>query len=144
MAGKKGASGAPEGNLNRLSNGSRVRRLTVGELPNEMIAVKREGRKYRRDLEALVLATKDEINATDAHLIDTATAATVQAGVCRWLMRNKIQTMSVSDIRGTQADIVKAKERRDAAVKALQLDKKPEPMTLDQYLIISNDKKGQR
>jgi hypothetical protein len=122
---KKRPGGQP-GNTNGLTSGSKMQRLTVGELPNTMIAVKREGRKYRRDLERLVLAAKDEIGVTDAHLIDTASAATIQAGVCRWLLRNKIDSMSVSDIRGTQADIVKAKERRDAAVKALGLDKPPQ------------------
>jgi hypothetical protein len=39
--------------------------------------------------------------------------------------------MSVSDIRGCTADIVKAKERRDAAVRALKLDAPPpDPWTL--------------
>jgi hypothetical protein len=91
-----------------------------------MIAVKREGRAYRRDLETEVLQVKGEIGTTDAHLIDTAAAATIQAGICRWLLRHKVGTMSTSDIRGCTADIVKAKERRDAAVKALQLNVRPD------------------
>jgi hypothetical protein len=125
--------GAPRGNMNGLVSGSNVRRLTVGELPSSMVAVKREGRAYRRELEAAVMAVKGEVGILDSHLIDTATAATIQAGVCRWLLRNKLEEkakdgsitrMSTADIRGCQADIVKAKERRDNAVKALQLDKK--------------------
>src|SRR5262245_51458022 len=114
MAGKPGRSGPKVGNKNALRNGSRmdIKRLTVGELPATMIAVKREGRQYRRDLETEVLHVKGEINHTDMHLIDTAAAATIQAGICRWLLRNKVNDMSISDIRGCTADIVKAKERR--------------------------------
>jgi len=126
--GKKGRSGPKVGNLNALKNGTghhNKRRLTVGELPQQMISVKREGRKYRRDLEEEVLAVKDEINLVDAHLIDTAAAATIQAGICRWLLRNRINDMSVNDIRGCTADAVKAKERRDKAVLQLHLDAKP-------------------
>lgn len=129
--------GPPPGSMNALRNGSRVNlnRLTVGELPAKMIAVKREGRAYRRGLETAVLKAKGEISLTDAHLVDTASAAVIQAGVCRWLLRNRIETMSTADIRGTQADIVKAKERRDAAVRALQLDVKPEPKRLADVII---------
>ena len=125
MAGKPGRSGPPPGNTNGLRNGSHVRRLTVGELPASMVAVKREGRAYRRELEAEVLRAKGEINTIDAHLIDTAAAATIQAGICRWLLRHKVSTMSTSDIRGCTSDIVKAKERRDAAVRLLNLDAAP-------------------
>jgi hypothetical protein len=122
-----GSGGNQHGNKNALRNASRlnVKRLIVGELPRTMIAVKREGCAYRRELEAEVLHAKGQINTTDAHLIDTAAAATIQAGICRWLLRHKVETMSTSDIRGCTADIVKAKERRDAAVKALQLDAAP-------------------
>jgi len=127
MAGKKGKSGPTKGNLNALRNGGRleVKRLTVGELPTKMIAIKREGRKYRRDLEAEVLAIKGEISTIDSHHIDTAAAATIQAGICRWLLRHKLETMSTADIRGCTADIVKAKERRDTAVKQLELNAPP-------------------
>ena len=110
--------------MNGLKTGTNVRRLTVGELPSKMIAVKREGRAYRRELEAAVVAVKGSIGITDAHLIDTASAAVIQAGVCRWLLRNKLETMTTADIRGCQADIVKAKERRDSAVRQLGLDVK--------------------
>ena len=122
-----GSGGNQRGNKNALRNGSRLnhKRLTVGELPRQMIAVKREGRQYRRDMEAEVLHVKGDISTTDAHLIDTAAAATIQAGICRWLLRHKVTTMSTSDIRGCTSDIVKAKERRDAAVKALQLNAPP-------------------
>jgi hypothetical protein len=114
--------------MNALKNGSRLRteafagRLVVGELPTKMIAVKREALAYRRGLEAIVVKVKGQIGLTDAHLIDTASGATMQAGVCRWLLRNRFKELTVADIRGCTGDIVKAKERRDAAVKAMNLD----------------------
>jgi hypothetical protein len=136
MAGKPGRSGPRPGNLNGLKNGSKLsrRRLTVGELPKQLLSVRREGRAYRRALEAEVLAVKGAIGLTDSHLIDTASAATIQAGICRWLLRQKIGTMSTAEIRGCTQDIVRAKERRDAAVKALGLDVPPEPIDLGTYL----------
>ena len=122
----KKKTGAPLGNVNGMKNGSRMARLTVGELPSSMIAVKREGRAYRRELEAAVTEAKGEVSLTDAHLIDTAAAATIQAGVCRWLLRNKdVKEMAASEIRACMSDITKAKERRDAAVRALKLDVEP-------------------
>lgn len=139
MAGVKGKSGPKPGNLNALRNGSKLNanRLVVGELPGTMVSVKREGRKYRTELEAATLHEKGTIDLVDAHHIDTATAATVQAGVCRWLLRNRLETkddegkvvarMSISDIRGCQADIVKAKQQRDRAVEALHLDVESAP-----------------
>lgn len=123
-----GKPGPPKGSMNALRRGGTVnpKRLVVGELPSRMVAVKREAREYRRTLEAEVVEVKGQIDTTDAHLIDTAAAATVQAGICRWLLRNKVASMSVSDIRNCSSDIVRAKERRDAAVRALKLDA-PEP-----------------
>ena len=136
MAGKPGRSGPRKGNMNAIKNGSKLnaKRLVVGELPAKMIACKREGRKYRRDLEAEVLDIKGGINTIDCHRIDTAAAATIQAAICRWLLRHKLDDMNTSDIRGCTSDIVRAKERRDSAVRALQLDVKPEPVQLTAYL----------
>jgi hypothetical protein len=130
------ASRGQPGNLNGLKNGSRInaKRLVIGELPPTMVAIKREGLKYRRELETEVIAVKGEIGTTDAHLIDTASSATVAAGILRWLLRHRIKEMSTSEIRGCSSDIVRAKERRDAAVKALQLNIPPEPVDLATYL----------
>ena len=111
--------------MNALKNGSKLdkKRLVIGELPKEMLSVKREARGYRRALESEVIAAKGTISTTDCHLIDSATAATLQCGVIRWLLRQRIGSMSVGDIRGCSSDMVKAKAARDAAVKALDLDR---------------------
>lgn len=118
-------SGPKRGSLNAAKNGASIdrRRLVVGELPKELLAVRREGRAYRRNLEAEVLRVRGEIDVTAAHHIDTASAATIHAGICRHLLRQKIKTMSTSDILACSREITKAKMARDAAVKALGLDR---------------------
>lgn len=124
MATQPTSTGAPKGNLNALKNATNTnrKRLVVGELPKALLSVKREAQAYRREVEAIVLRAKGEIDITDAHYIDTASAATIQAGICRWLLRNRMAKMSPSDIRGCTSDMVKAKERRDAAIKAIGLN----------------------
>ena len=82
-------------------------------------------RKYRRGLEALVMAAKGEVNATDAHLIDEAAAAEVHASVCRWLLRTRLEKMSVSDVARCSEQIVKAKASRNRAVERLKIDAPP-------------------
>jgi hypothetical protein len=111
----------------------------VGDLPKQLLSVRREGRAYRRALEAEVLKIKCEISATDAHHIDTASAATIAAGIARWLLRTKIGSMTTGDVLACSKSITKAKQDRDAAVKALALDAKPAPITLEAYV---NGNKG--
>jgi hypothetical protein len=141
--GKPGRSGPTVGALatvNGLKNGTRIsKRLVVGELPKQLLAVRREARSYRRFLEGETLQVKDEINTTDAHLIDTASAATIHAGICRWLLRQKISTMTTADILACSRELIRAKQVRDAAVKALELGKLPEPLSLTEYVVESKD-----
>lgn len=134
MAGKRGRSGPKPGNLNSVKTGTKLAltRLTVGELPKPLLSVKREGRAYRRTLERAVLDAKGEISLTDAHLIDTATAATIAAGISRWVLRNKLEGMKGSDIHNCGQAIVKSKQLRDQAVKQLDLDRPlPAPWAID-------------
>ena len=56
--------------MNALKTGTSLvnrRRLTVGELPKQLLSVRREGRAYRRILEAEVLKAHSEINVTRSH-----------------------------------------------------------------------------
>jgi hypothetical protein len=99
------------------------------------MGVKREGRAYRRLLEAEYLRVRGEIDITAAHHIDTASAATVHGGVCRWLLRQKIATMTTADILACSRELMKAKQVRDGAVKALELGKVPEPIGLTEYVV---------
>src|SRR5262245_59188588 len=102
-----GKAGPPKGNKNGLKNGTNIarRRLVVGELPKQLLSVRREGRAYRRTLESVVLAERGEISTTDAHHIDTASAATIHAGICRHLLRTKISEMSTTDILACSREI---------------------------------------
>lgn len=123
MAGKVGQSGPPQANLNASKNGTRLTRLTLGELPQTMRRQTQQARKYRRDLEALVVDVKGEVNATDAHLIDEATTAEVHASVCRWLLRTRLDKMTVADVARCSEQILKSKTIRNKAVERLGLER---------------------
>ncbi len=116
---------APKGNINAMKNATRstVRRLVVGEFPKQLNHVKIEGRKYRLALENAVLDAHGEVTITACHLIDTASSATVHAGICRWLLRQKISTMSTADILACSREMLRAKQARDIAVRQLKLDR---------------------
>lgn len=152
MAGKPGRSGPKPGNMNALKTAQHVDlkrfRGVVGEYP--IISVKREGIKSRKLYEAETIRVKGVISLTDAHHIDTAVAATVQAAVARWLLRNRMKEqhtpdgpsviihkgqggdsvrqqvgMSTADILRCMETIAKAKQVRDKAIAALNLDAPP-------------------
>lgn len=125
MTGKKGRSGPTTGNLNAVSNGAKLTRLTLGELPLTMRRQTQQARKYRRELEAVVLEVKGEVNSSDAHLIDEASQAEVHASVCRWLLRERLDQMTVSDIAKCSEQILKAKTTRNRAVERLNLNAPP-------------------
>jgi len=131
-----GKPGATPGNMNRLRTGRRVpkNRLVVGELPRQLIAVRTEGRTYRRALEAAVLAVRDEISVLDSHHIDSATAGTMHAALARWVLRHRFDKLKAADILAAGREILRAKQARDAAVRQLGLDVPPEPVDLARYL----------
>jgi hypothetical protein len=117
--------GAPLLNVNGLKTGSKLKpiRLTVGNLPRQMLVVRREGAKYRRLVEDETIKAKGKIGLTDAHLIDTASAGTIQAGICRWLLRERINDMQPAEILACTQALLKGKQTRDAAIRALDLDR---------------------
>jgi hypothetical protein len=125
FVGKKGRSGPKPGSQNGLRNGAHVNRhrLVVGELPHTMSRVKVEGRQYRRALEAAVLTVKGQVTLSDAHVIDAAVGATMGAAVCRWLLRNRLSEMTVSDIVACNREMAKQKASRASIVKTLGLDR---------------------
>lgn len=125
MAGKPGRSGAPKANLNSTRNGTRLTRLTLGEMPKAMRVQQSAVRKYRRALETLVIEAHGEIGPVDSHLIDEATTAEVHAAVCRMLLKTRIETMSVSDVTKCSEQILKSKGVRNRAIAQLHLDALP-------------------
>jgi len=123
--GKKGRSGPPLANLNAAKTGGGITRLTLGELPNTMRRQLQNARKYRRFVEGLVVEAHGGVSATQAHLIDEAAAAEVHASVCRWLMRTRLEKMSVADIARCSEQILKSKTIRNKAIERLKLDAPP-------------------
>ncbi len=109
----------------RMTNGTHLTRLTLGELPRTMLRQKRAACQYRRGLEKAVIEAKGEVSMVDAHLIDEASGAELHSSVCRWLLRTKLETMSVSDIARCSEQIMKARACRNRAVERLQLDTPP-------------------
>lgn len=109
-------------NLNNLKNGSRLTRLTIGNLPKPLTKVQQEARRYRMGLEQAVLDAYGGISATQAHHIDTAAQCMTHAGICRWLLRQRLGEMTMQDILSCSKSMVWAKQYRDAAVRNLELD----------------------
>ena len=123
MAGKPGRSGPPKANLNSMRHGGAITRLTLGELPETMRRQTQTVRKYRRSLESLVMEAKGEVNNTDAHIIDEAATAEAHAAVCRWLLRTRLDKMTVSDIARCSEQILKSKTIRNRAIERLHIDR---------------------
>lgn len=119
--------GGQPGNTANLRNGSRAdrtaHRLQLGELPKPMARVTRDARAYRRALEAAVLEQHGEISLTHAHWIDAAAGFEAHAAVCRWVLRQKLDAMSASDIIAASREMARSRERRNAALKELGLDR---------------------
>lgn len=120
--------GPKPGNINAMKTGTTLvkrRRLVVGELPKQLLSVRREGRAYRRTLEAEVLRVHQQISSTHMHMIDTAAAATIASGIARWCLRHKLAAMTTSDVLACSKSILQSKQARDAAVRLLDLDRPP-------------------
>lgn len=118
---------AQPNNLNAAKNGTKLSRLTLGELPKELTRVKRLARQYRRELETACVDVHNEVSVTHGHLIDEAAVNEQHAAVCRWLLNQRIEKMSVADILSCSREITKAKANRNRAVAQLKLDAKSDP-----------------
>ena len=138
--------GAPKHNANAMKNGTRLMRLLVlGELPECMRRVSDHVLLYRRRLEAETfhasdanvvlpddltpaqryLAIEAELTTTQKHLIHEASVNQQHAGICKWLLRERIDTMTVSDIASCSREITRAAAQRNRAVSQLRLDVRP-------------------
>ena len=109
--------------LNNARNGTGITRLVLGELPLTMRRQCQNARKYRRNLESLIVDVKGTVNVTDAHLVDEAAAAEVHASICRWLLRTRLEKMSISDIARCSEQILRSKSIRNKAVERLGLSR---------------------
>ena len=68
------------------------------------------------------MEAKGGISVIDAHLIDSAAAGTMHAGVCLWLLRERFESMDSNDILRCSEQLLKAKQARDKSVALLKLD----------------------
>ena len=119
---------APKGNLNAAKNGNQLKTairygLTIGELPSSMVRIKQRTRQYRQFLENEVDAVHGGVSVTHAHVIDEVAGYEMHALICRWLLRNKPETMSASDIANCSKSIAQAKTARNKALTELKIDK---------------------
>lgn len=130
---------APQGNMNAVRNGIKVRTLVVGDLHPRWRALQREALAYRRALEDATVERHGEVSVVHAHAVDTAAAATLHAAVCRWLLRKQLDKMSTQDILNCSREVLKAKETRDRAVKNLNLDRDTTNVLDALYTIQTND-----
>jgi len=133
----------PTPNLNAMRNGSRIARLTIGALPNAMKRQLRTARAYRRDLEAIVVAEKDEVSLEDAHTIDEAVNAEIHSSICKWLMRERLDKMSVQDIIKCSSEIMRSKSVRNRAVDRLGLGRQAENQIRALYTDNLSDKRAE-
>jgi hypothetical protein len=132
--------------ISKLRNAVSLRRrvLTLGDLPPEMISVKRKAIRYRMAIEDAVVQAKglqcpEDLSVTDQHHVNTAASAEIAIGVAMWLLRRRLKEMSTTDILACNRETLRFKMIRDAAVKALELDKPPEPETLADYVIVDSE-----
>jgi hypothetical protein len=120
--------------LNNLRNGSRVTRLALGALPKALSRVTRYCQAYRRGLETAVVEAHGEVTLSQAHHVDAACGHEQHVQICRWLLRERIGTMSTGDIITCSRTMAQARDARNKAVEQLDLDCEPEPPDLRAYL----------
>lgn len=129
---QRGSEPAPKGTrdivaINALRNGAKIARLAIGNLPRPLRRVAGEMRRYRRDLEDILLAVKGEVSPIDAHHISAAVAHEQHAAICRWLLCHRFGTMATADIVKCSASIAHAKAARNASVRVLGIDPRAIP-----------------
>ena len=117
---------APPGNTNGLKHGGRSRRLrahlTIGHLGKSFRRAVDNAQEYRRHLEEQTFAVHGEIGTVRAHLIDAACGLELHGGVCRWIMRKKLNDMSPTDVANVSAQLARSRVERNRTVIALKLD----------------------
>jgi hypothetical protein len=117
---------ARTGNANALRNGSRAR-VALGCLPRRLARLGRGVAEYRRALEAAVETRHGCVTTEAAHHITLAAEAFQWGAIARWTMR-QADTKPADMLRAAEA-IVRAGERRNAAVARLDLaEPPPDPM----------------
>lgn len=128
--GKKGKSGPPKDNRNGMRHG-----LKAGKLPKDAQYIEVRLNQFRRTLEDAVIACRGEVSLVDAAAIQTCLRWERHAALAqRWLRIEGDKLKPVDLLKFSEA-IAKASDARDRALRALNLDREPEPLDLKSYLI---------
>lgn len=114
--------GPPIGNFNALRNGSRSVRPPLPVLPRCLRRQEENCRKFRRELEAAVIAVRGQISLKDALLINEACVGELHSSVCAHCLRSKFDELSVADQIKCSEGIVRGKTMRNRAYEKLGLD----------------------
>lgn len=113
------------GNVRHLTIGVQQKRhrLVLGRLPNTFGEAATWPLRYRSLLEGAVLTSHGEITLMHAHYIDAACTHEQHAAVCRWVMRARLDRMTGDELARCVGAMATAKDKRNRAVRRLQLDK---------------------
>lgn len=122
-------AGAPIANLNGTRNAAqlsalpgRVARLPIGCLPKPLRRVQSAACRYRRTLEAAVFARHKGVDDVQSHLINEAVYHEIHAGICRWLLNSRLETMATADVVACSKAMTTAKKERNKVVRDLGLE----------------------
>ena len=110
-------------NTGPLRTGARTSRLVLGKLPRKLQRLERGINQYREALETAVVERWGEISIADAHSINLAATAELQAAIAYWALRQRADSMSTADTLACGEAITKARTKRNQAVAALKLDR---------------------
>jgi hypothetical protein len=115
--GKPGRSGPPKGAQNNLRHG-----LTAGALPKHCRYIEHQANRLRRELEAAVLAIRNQVTLVDAAAIQTAMKWERHGALAlRWL-RLEGHTLKPVERLQFSREIAQASTARDKAMASLKLD----------------------
>ncbi len=144
FCGKKGRSGPKKGNKNAMKHGlqSKPRQnrtglrhgLKAGELPPNCKYIEVRLNKFRRTLEDVLLASKNEVSLTDAAYVQTALRWERHAALSQRWMRLKSEELKPVELLHFSREIARASAERDRAIAMLHLNVKPEPPRLAGYI----------
>ena len=127
--GRAGRSGAPKGNRNALQHG-----LRRGKMPKGCEYIENRVNSLCRQVEDALLELKEGINIVDAASVNSILKWERHGLLAAHWLRHEAEKLSPTERLKFSEAIAKASDSRDKALRALNLDVKPEPVTLDSYL----------
>jgi hypothetical protein len=126
--------GARKGNTNAQTHGLRSL-LTTGSLPPGSGYIKRITNHLRAALERTVAEHKGgEVSLADAATVQTAVRWERHAMLCQRWLRIEGQTLTPDQRLAFSRDIARASTERDKCIRALGIDRPPDPFR-DLYLL---------